>query len=195
MHDLGLVPAEDLGQRDPRLEGVEQPAVGQVEVDPRRDPQDLGGPLRLGQPDVRPGRVRRRLAVGQVDDPDSVPFPGQPGQRAAAGDLHVVGMRTTAIRSSSGSCDSAMRLFTSRAGGCDPPSIQSSPIQRLARPTSTIGLRSARSLNHRTGSRLVTARRNVGAIASNRSRSICSIPRAIETFQTLTEPASALRVW
>ena len=57
------------------------------------DAEDLGGPPRLGQPDVGPGRERRRLAVGQVDDPDLVTLAGQPGQRAAAGDLDVVGMR------------------------------------------------------------------------------------------------------
>ena len=38
--------------------------------------------------------------------------------------------------------------------------------------------------------RFVIASRNVGAIDSNRSRSICSIPRAIVTFHTRTSPPS-----
>ena len=37
---------------------------------------------------------------------------------------------------------------------------------------------------------LVTASRKVGLIASNRTRSICSIPRAIATFLTLTRPST-----
>ena len=44
----------------------------------------------------------------------------------------------------------------------------------------------------RSQSRFVTASRKVGAIDSNRSRSICSIPRAIDTFQTRTCPAERL---
>ena len=205
MHDLGFVPSEDLGQRKPSLEPVEQPAIGEIEVDPRRDPQDLGGTLGLGEADVRPRRLWRRLAIGQIDDPHSVPFACQQGQSPAAGDLHVVGMPPTAIRSSSGSCTSAMRLLTSRTCECDQPSIQyipsaashnrilarASPDRSGPRP-----VRPGRAMFDQSsdGSRLVTARRNVGAIASNRSRSICSIPRAIETFQTFTWPASPLSV-
>ena len=86
------MPAEHLGQRDPGLEVVEEPAVGQVQVDPDVDAEDLGRPPGLLQPDVGAGRERGRLAVGQVDDPDLVALAGEPGQRAAAGDLDVVGV-------------------------------------------------------------------------------------------------------
>ena len=92
-HDLGTVPAKYLGQGNPRLERIEQPAVGQVQVHPHGDSQDLGGLASLGQPDVGPGRMRRRLAVGQVNDANAVALAHQPGQRSAAGDLDVVGMQ------------------------------------------------------------------------------------------------------
>ena len=92
MHDLGFVPAEHLGQRDASLERVEQPAVGHVEVDPPRGPQDLAGPLRLGEPNLRSRRVRGRLAIGQVDDPHGVTASSQASQRPPAGDFDVVGV-------------------------------------------------------------------------------------------------------
>ena len=46
----------------------------------------------FGQADFGPRRARRRLAVGQIDDSHAVALLGQLGQRAAAGDFHVVGM-------------------------------------------------------------------------------------------------------
>ena len=109
-HDLGTVPAKNLGQGNAGLERVEEPAVGHVQVDPEGNSQDVGGLASLGQPDVRAWRVRGRLAIGQVDDAHRVALAHQPGQRSAAGNLDVVGMRPTAIRSSSCSASSVIRL-------------------------------------------------------------------------------------
>ena len=72
------------------LERIEQPPIGQVERDAPVDAQRLGRRLGLGQPHLRPRRERRRLAVGEVDHADFVAGVDQAGQRAAAGDLHIV---------------------------------------------------------------------------------------------------------
>ena len=91
---MGSIAAEHLGQRDAGLERVEQPAIGHIEVDPPRGPQDLAGSLGLGEPDLRAGRVRRRLAVGQVDDAHGVASASKASQGAPAGDFDVVGVGT-----------------------------------------------------------------------------------------------------
>src|SRR5208282_919132 len=93
-HDLGTELAKNLGQGNASLERVEEPAVGHVQVDPEGDSQDVGGLASLGKPDVRAWRVRGRLAVGQVDDANRVALAHQPGERSAAGNLDVVGMRS-----------------------------------------------------------------------------------------------------
>ena len=46
------------------------------------------------QSHMRAGRIGRRLAVGQVDDADLVALPDQASQGSAAGDFHIVRMRT-----------------------------------------------------------------------------------------------------
>ena len=82
-----------LGQGHAGLEGVEQAAVGQIERHAELGPQHVGRGAGLGQADLRAGRGGRRLAVGQIDNAHAIALPGQPGQRAAAGNFHVVGMR------------------------------------------------------------------------------------------------------
>ncbi len=91
-HQPRPILAELLGQGHAGLEGVEQPAVGQVERHADLCAEHLGRRLGLGQADFGPRRARRRLAVGQIDDSHAVALLGQLGQRAAAGDFHVVGM-------------------------------------------------------------------------------------------------------
>ena len=56
------------------------------------DAKGLGGCFRFREARLRPRRVGRRLPVGEIDDPDAVALLDQPGERAAAGDLNVVGM-------------------------------------------------------------------------------------------------------
>ena len=72
------------------LERIEQPAIRQMQQRAQMNAERFAGRLGLGHPHVRPGRKRRRLAVGQVDDADLVAGVDQRGQRAAAGDFHVV---------------------------------------------------------------------------------------------------------
>ena len=54
------------------------------------DAEHLGRPPGFGQPHLRPRRTGRRLAVGQVDDAHAMALLGELGQRAAAGDFHIV---------------------------------------------------------------------------------------------------------
>ena len=84
--------AKLLGQRHAGFERIEQPAIRQIERDPHLHAERLGGRFGFGQPHFRARRARRRLAVGQVDDADLVALPHELGERAAAGDFHVVGM-------------------------------------------------------------------------------------------------------
>ena len=164
------------------------------------DAEDLGRPPRLGQPDVGARRERRRLAVGQVDDPDAVTLAGQAGQRPAAGDLDVVGMGADGDQVQLQFAGSAMCFLVPRRLGAAAESIIGvgihselpGVIRRRIRPDAR---RSAVDLSHRRHPCLVTASRKVGSTASKRTRSICSIPREIATFQTWTSPASFLRVW
>ena len=81
-----------LAKRHAGLERIEQPAIGQVELHANVHAQRFGRSLGFGQANFRAGRSGRRLAVGQVDDAHLVALLHQPGQRAAAGDFHVVGM-------------------------------------------------------------------------------------------------------
>ena len=92
-HQLGTIAAELLGQGQPGLEAVEQTPVGKVQGDADLHAQRRGGLARFGQADFRSRGAGRGLAVGQVDDPHAVSLPDQRGQRAAAADLHVVGVR------------------------------------------------------------------------------------------------------
>ena len=48
--------------------------------------------FRLRCPRFWTGRIRRRLAVGQIDDSDSIALPRQFRQRSTAGDFHIVRM-------------------------------------------------------------------------------------------------------
>lgn len=95
----GAILAKLLGQGHTRLKGVEQPAIGQVECHSDLHAQHLGRRAGFGQADFRAGRGRRRLAVGQIDNPHAVALLGQFGQRATTGNFHVVGMHPTAITS------------------------------------------------------------------------------------------------
>lgn len=92
-HQSWAIPAKLLGQRHPRLEGVEQTPIRQIERHADLHAQGFGRLLGFGQAHFRTGRSGRRLAVGQVDDTDAVALPHQLGQRAATGDFHVVGVR------------------------------------------------------------------------------------------------------
>ena len=56
--------------------------------------EHFGRPPGLGQANLRPRGAGRGLAVGQVDDAHAIALLGELGQRAAAGDFHVVGMGT-----------------------------------------------------------------------------------------------------
>ena len=86
--------AELLGQRHPRLETVEQPPIGQIQYHALGGAQHAGRLLRFGQPHFGPGRTGRGLAIGQIHNADPVALRGQLGQRAAAGDLHIVRVST-----------------------------------------------------------------------------------------------------
>jgi hypothetical protein len=46
----------------------------------------------LGHPLLRPARAGRRLAVGEIDDPDPCPSGRQERERAATPDLDIIGM-------------------------------------------------------------------------------------------------------
>ena len=84
--------AKDRRQRHADLEVVEQPAVGEGQrfaVD-HAERFRRGG--RLAEPFRGAARPGRRLAVGQVHDPDPMPLGGQQRQRAATADLDVVGV-------------------------------------------------------------------------------------------------------
>ena len=53
---------------------------------------------------LRAAGAGRRLAIGEIDDPDRKPLGGQQRQRAAAADLHVVGMGPDGDHVESGVC-------------------------------------------------------------------------------------------
>jgi hypothetical protein len=86
------VPAELGGQRDAGVEGIEQPAVGEVEREALVDAELFGGGAGFGKSNFGARRERRGLAVGEVDNADAVALPDQMGERAAATDFDVVGV-------------------------------------------------------------------------------------------------------
>src|SRR6185312_4907980 len=84
--------SEDLGEREPGFKRVEEAPVRQIEVHPHRRAEDLAGPSCLLEPDVGAGGEGCWLTVGEVDDSNPIALAGKSGQRAAAGDFHIVGM-------------------------------------------------------------------------------------------------------
>ena len=92
-HQPRPVTSKLLAQRHAGLEGIEQAAVGEIERDAGRDAQKLGSFACLFQSHVGSWRTGRRFAVGEIDNPHLVPLPGEAGDRASAGDLHVVRVR------------------------------------------------------------------------------------------------------
>ena len=90
--DLGLVAAEDLARATRASNESNSRRLGMLRLIRIATPRISAGLRGLGQPDVRTRRVRRRLAVGQVDDTDRVALASQPGQRTPAGNLDIVGV-------------------------------------------------------------------------------------------------------
>ena len=94
----GRTRAHPLHQGAPEVVGVGQLAVGEAEVldtgqaDQRRGRLQLGGPLGRADRGLD-GWVRRPLAaVGADEQVHGTPRLGPAGQRAAAGDVGIVGM-------------------------------------------------------------------------------------------------------
>jgi len=74
------------------FEGVEQPAVRQVQQRAQMDAQGFAGGLGLCHSHVGARREWRRLAIRQVDDANFVAGVDQAGERSSAGDFHIIRM-------------------------------------------------------------------------------------------------------
>ena len=154
----------------------------------RAAPRISAGPLRLGEPNLGPGRVGRRLAISQ-DRRSPRRNLGEPAEPASPRRRfrRRRGARPPQSSRAPGSGVSAMRFYylANLRVHIDNRS-QYMPCKFDSSYPSV-----ERDIGHRLANRpfhLVWSppARNVGAIDSNRSRSICSIPRAIDTFQTRT---------
>ena len=104
---------------------VEEPAIGQFQRHraPGR-PESRAASRASASRTSGPGLLRRRLAVGQIDDADLVALFDQLGERAAAGDLDVVRMGS----------DGNQIEFVRRCGRSWDSSLWSSP-QELSSPS------------------------------------------------------------
>src|SRR4030095_15086460 len=74
---------------EPTFRPVHQDSVRQPQVDADVYAEDLAGGLGLASARLL-GPTGRRLAGGQVDDPDPIPLADEPGEGGPAGDLQVV---------------------------------------------------------------------------------------------------------
>ena len=138
-------------------------------------PRILRGALRLGEPNLWTRRMRSRLAVGQIDDTDGISSTCEASQRPATSDLHVVGVSADCDQVEFGTLRiSHGDLYLGNVqirSAVDP--IRSSPRSSFF----AFGGSMEKPNQSSVSSCLVTAKRNVGADASNRRRSSCSIPR------------------
>ena len=96
-HDVGPVPADDLGDRAPQRDAVLEDAVGQAQELDGRHADDPGGLDLLGLPDpaalVGLHAVDAGLAAGHHAVDDRLALPGPARDRGGGAELHVVGVR------------------------------------------------------------------------------------------------------
>ena len=72
--------------------GIEEPAIGEAEMLAVDHAERAGRGQRLGRALLRPARTGRRLAIGEIDDPDPRPPGRQERERPATPDLDVIRM-------------------------------------------------------------------------------------------------------
>ena len=92
MTTFGLCLRNSIAEFYAGLEGIEQPAVCEVQQRADVNAEGFAGGFGFGHSDIGPGREGRGFAIGEVDDADLVTGVDQGGERAAAGDFDVVGM-------------------------------------------------------------------------------------------------------
>ncbi len=90
--ELGFVFTEFDGEFYAGLEGIEQPAVGEVQKRADVYAESFAGGFGFGHSHIGPGREGRGFPIGEVNDSDLVTGVDKGGERAATGDFDVVGV-------------------------------------------------------------------------------------------------------
>ena len=88
----GAVAAEDPGKCHANLEAIEEAAIGKAEMLAVDHAEGVSRGEGLGHALLRSARSGRRLAVGEIDNPDPRPPGRQERERPAAPDLDIIRM-------------------------------------------------------------------------------------------------------